>query len=350
MSLFIFFMSLSVLILIHEWGHYYVARRSGVAVEEFGIGFPPRLFARKKGETVFSINLIPLGGFVRLRGEEDPSLPGSFMGKPVSIKIAVTIAGVAMNLVLAYFLIAGGYLIGLPDFDSHFSNVTVLQVLPDSPAARVGLQLGDHLISITTPDGRIPLHDPRALRAITEQHVGQRVMLEIERGNQHLMPTVTLQPSTAQRGPLGVAVSSLTLVREPFPRNFVAAGTRLWGLTGRTLEGFAGLVKTLLGERRLSNDVVGPLGIFNIFQQMKLLGLGYLLHFWALVSLNLALINLFPLPALDGGRILFNLIEAIARRPVPLQLEARIHQVGFVLLLALLLLVSVRDVRTFLVH
>jgi regulator of sigma E protease len=361
MSILIFLISLSILILVHELGHFWIARKSGVAVEEFGLGFPPRLLAWQKKHglprittrinaengTVYSVNLIPLGGFVKLKGEENPADPKGFLAQPPLKKIAITIAGILANFVLVYLLFSLGYLVGLPDFDSRLSNVTVLQVFPNSVSQKAGLRLGDKLLSFNTQDGLIHLKNPTELRKITEKYAGKKIQILIERGKEKFwQEVVPAETRSAKTGPLGIAVSSITLVKKPLPQNFIEGGKRTFVMTGKLFVAFKNLLSQLIKEKKVSAEVAGPLGIFNIYQQMRVLGWGYLFHFWALVSLNLVIINLLPLPALDGGRLIFNLAELIRGKPISLKFETIIHQIGFVLLLLLLVLVSVRDLRS----
>lgn len=348
MSILIFFISLSVLILVHEFGHFFVARKTGVVVEEFGIGFPPKLLSRKIGETIFSINLIPLGGFVKLQGEEDPNNPTGFLSQPPLKKIAITIAGILMNFILVYFLFSFGYLIGLPDFDSKLSNVTILQVFPNSVAQKADLRLGDKLLAFNTKNSLIELKSPLEIRKITEKYTGEKIQVLVQRGENKFWKELTPGKSSSNSGPLGIAVSSITSVKKPFPSNFVEGGKRTFIMSGKILVAFKDLIKNLIMERKVTADVAGPLGIFNIFQQMKLLGWGYLFHFWAIISFNLVIINLLPLPALDGGRILFNLLELIRGKPISLKIETVIHQIGFLLLLLLFIMVSIKDLRVIL--
>ncbi|MEK7673835.1 MAG: M50 family metallopeptidase [Patescibacteria group bacterium] len=349
MSILIFFISLGILILVHELGHFWVARKSGVIVEEFGLGFPPRIFSRKKGDTLYSINLIPLGGFVKLAGEEDPENPKGFLAQPPLKKIAITLAGVVANFILIYFLFSLGYLIGLPDFDSKLSNVTVLQVMSNSPAEKADLRLGDKLLALRSGDDLIQLQNPTELRKIAEKYAGKKAQILIQRGEEKLWKEILLEKTDSpQKGPLGVVISSIVAVKKPFPVNFIEGGKRTFSFSKKILVAFKDLFKQLITERKVTTEVAGPLGIFNIYQQMRLLGWGYLFHFWAIISFNLVIINLLPLPALDGGRIIFNIIELIRGKPISLKFETMIHQIGFVLLLLLLVIISIKDLRVIL--
>ena len=348
LNIILFLVSLSILVLVHEYGHFYVAKKAGVPVEEFGIGFPPRAFSWEKGGTLYSINWVPLGGFVKLRGEENPDDKQGFLGQKPSKKMAIAVAGVVMNLFFAYLLISFGYLIGVPDSDASYSNVTILQVLPGSVAERNGLQMGDRILSFKTKDGIVEVKDPRELRDITEKYAGQYIDVRVQRGNSYfwknIRPEVTRDP---QKGPLGVMISSVTLVKKSFPSNFFYGAKRMWTISGKIFDGLKNMLVGLLTRTKTeeAGTVMGPIGIFNIFQQMRVLGIAYLFHFWALISLNLAFLNLLPLPALDGGRIAFNIIELLRGKPVPLQYEVMVHTVGFGLLLLLLLFVSIKDVK-----
>lgn len=346
MTILIFLVSLSLLVFVHELGHFGVAKRAGVPVEEFGLGFPPALFKWRRGGTVYSINFLLFGGFVKLAGEADPNIPNGFLAQPASKKILISLAGVLMNLVLAYFLFSFGYLIGLPEFDGSLSNVTILRVLPGSPAAASDLRLGDRLLALKDQTGAvIQLKQPQAVRGWLQRYAGQPIELLVQRGSEQFWRSITPQAAERpDRGPLGIYIGSVVLARQPFPLNFVAGWQRTVDVTKKITLAFAEFIVNLFRRQASVAEVIGPLGIFDVYQQMRTLGLGYLFHFWALISLNLVILNLLPLPALDGWRVLTYSYEGLSRRQLPRRFELISNQFGFILLLLLLVLVTIKDI------
>ena len=206
--------------------------------------------------------------------------------------------------------------------------------MSNSPAEKADLRLGDKLLALRSGDDLIQLQNPTELRKIAEKYAGKKAQILIQRGEEKLWKEILLEKTDSpQKGPLGVVISSIVAVKKPFPVNFIEGGKRTFSFSKKILVAFKDLFKQLITERKVTTEVAGPLGIFNIYQQMRLLGWGYLFHFWAIISFNLVIINLLPLPALDGGRIIFNIIELIRGKPISLKFETMIHQIGFVLLL-----------------
>jgi regulator of sigma E protease len=346
MIIIIFLVSLSVLVLVHEFGHFFVAKRVGVQVEEFGLGFPPSLYRWRRGITVYSLNLLLFGGFVKLTGEDNPDIPNGFLAQPAIKKIVISLAGILLNLFLAYFLFSFGYLVGLPEFDASLSNVTILRVLPNSPAAASGLQLGDQLLALKDQSGKIvQFQQPTTVKNLLGQYAGQKIELLIQRGHEKFWRSVTPQSVDRQdRGPLGIYIGSVVLVRHSFPSNFIAGLKRTLIVTQKITLAFLEFIVNLFRRQASVTEVVGPLGIFDVYQQMRTLGFGYLFHFWGLISLNLAILNLLPLPALDGWRVLTYSYEGLRRRPLSRRFELITNQVGFILLILLLLIVTIKDI------
>jgi regulator of sigma E protease len=334
---FIFVVILAVLILVHECGHFLAAKACGMRVDEFGIGFPPRMTGVKKWGTFFSINWIPLGGFVKIAGEDgggDDGNGGSphdtFWSKPIWQRIFVLTAGVAMNFLLGWLLLSVVYTVGTPQ------RVIVSDVAQNSPAIAAGFEPGDLLKGFATPESFIDY---------VNQHKGQETSFVIVRGGQEKTIVATpRQNPPAGQGSLGVALAGGG-----------AAGESLWRAMGDALVSAGkmfGMIYIMLfkiigqafGGYNVLQNVSGPVGIFQATSDAAGIGFAYLLNLIALISINLAALNIFPFPALDGGRIVFLLIEKIFRAPVNVKVQEIVNTIGFVLLIALLVFVSFKDV------
>lgn len=350
LTVILFVAVLAALVLIHEFGHFAAARLFGIEVEEFGIGFPPRAFSVKKGDTVWSINWIPLGGFVKIRGEDDPSKtgPGSFAAKPAYVRAAVIAAGVFMNLVLASALFAVGFGVGVPqavdglptDARLRDPRVQVAEVLPASAAERAGFRPGDVIVSI---DGK-GFRKIDDIQAYVDAAPAQ-IDVVLKRGSDMLDEklTPTLDAASGKKL-MGVALVESAVVSFPWPsaawHGIAAAGFYVKEI----FLSFADLIKGLFVGRKADVEFSGPIGIAVLTGQAARLGFIYLLQFAALLSVNLAVINVLPIPALDGGRLLFIAIEKFRGRAVRPVVEAVIHRTAFFLLLGLVLIVTVHDI------
>lgn len=331
---------ISLLVFVHEFGHFLVAKRFGVRVEEFGFGFPPRLMVLGHwGETVFSLNAIPLGGFVRLTGEDDPSLLGSFARQGPGSRALILVAGATMNFVLAFFLFGLAAFLGEPVPDT--TAVRVTNVEPGSPAAEARLQVEDLILSI---DGR-EVFDSTTLVRYTQERLGQEVTLIVLRGDQELTFILTPRPDPPPgEGPMGISietmVTSTRLESHPLweavpigvQRTFVAAAAIVRGVI-------------LMVQGLIAPEVSGPIGIAQITGEVAQLGLSFLLQFTAFLSVNLALLNLLPFPGLDGGRLAFVVVEVLrGGKRVDPQREGLIHFIGMAILVGLILVVSYFDI------
>jgi len=366
----IFFLLLGILILAHEFGHYIVAVRNGIKAEEFGFGFPPRLLGVvrddetgkrklffgdadvKSSHTIWSVNWIPFGGFVRMKGEDDngSSDSDSFASKSVGTRIAVLSAGVVMNILLAWILISFLYFSGLPQSVTEENrnivediSVQILSVAADSPAEAMGLRPGDGILSI---DG-VSIADLDAVKRIIDDRLGTEIAVVVSRGGSEvsLLGTPRVEP-TENEGALGISFAETGMVRYPWYEAPFRGLLTTWSVTLSVLSALVALLGGLFSGAG-GGDVMGPIGIVYVTRWMSELGTVYLLQFAATLSINLAIFNILPIPALDGGRILFVLIEKIKGVPVRETIEQRFHQVGFFLLLVLLLFVTVRDFSNF---
>ena len=350
MSIIIFIVVLAVLVLVHEFGHFWVAKKSGMKVDEFGFGFPPRLFGIKRGETLYSVNLLPLGGFVKIVGEnnEEGEDPRSFINKPFFARFATLFAGVFMNFVLAGFLLAIGFVIGLPTVVpegqevprfAHISNpsVSILLVNPESPAAEAGLKEGD---SIKAVDGQ-EVNTVEQLITHVNSKPGQNVTLDITRGNEALSLDVYSRPNPPEgSGPIGISLGNVGKITYPWWYSPIVGFQSAWRITVLTVQSFGQLIFRGEGLESLG----GPVKIAAMTGQVTKLGIEYLIQFAAFLSINLAVLNIVPFPALDGGRILFLFIEKIRGKKNNPQIEQWANVIGFALLITLIIWITVRDV------
>jgi len=371
-TILLFIVLLAVLILVHEAGHFFAARRFGMRVEEFGIGFPPRLWAKKKGETIWSINAIPLGGFVRIAGEDGESTPsaagevieeetvavavargdgeeevvvereqffltnqkssGSFFSdKPIWQRTIVLCAGVFMNFVLGWLLFSIVFAFGV---SSNF--LIVSGVSEGSPAQTAGIVDGDFIQNFS---------DTQTFVDFVNEHRGQEITLSIEHEGVAQSISVTPRSQSPQgEGALGVGVIESGVERAPI-------GRAIWDGLVHTAQVFSfifvmlfRLIVDIFGGGHLIQSVSGPVGIFQATGRFAGLGFMYFLNFAALISVNLAALNIFPFPALDGGRIMFLLIERIKGSAVSVKTQQIVNAAGFFLLIAFVIYVTVQDV------
>ena len=355
-SILAFFVVLSVLVLVHELGHFLLAKKAGVKVEEFGFGLPPRLAGIKRGETVYSLNWIPFGGFVKLYGEdlEDYGKNGqnqgrAFWAKPISARAGIVVAGVVFNFLLALLAFTAVYsYAGIPE---ETQRLTVLGVLPDSPASESGIQGGDLLLSV---DG-INLTGMQSGEDVVEtfsQAVagkkGTEISLKVQRDESELTYTVTPRVDYPQdQGPLGVAITNVEMVKYPWwqmPFRAVPQGLKeAFGWTGLIIASLGKMLADLFGQGVVPKDLAGPIGIFQITSQVARTGVVNLIQFMGVLSVNLAIFNILPFPALDGGRIIFLVYELVTRkRPKP-ELERKVNSVGLAFLIGLIALITVND-------
>ncbi|HPD45012.1 MAG TPA: M50 family metallopeptidase [Candidatus Woesebacteria bacterium] len=344
MDLLIFLIALSVLVLVHELGHYFFAVRSGVKVEEFGLGLPPRIISRKIGQTVFSLNWLPIGGFCKLYGEEEEGKgKKAFNNKTPWQKFWVVIGGVLMNLLLAGIIFSGVYLIiGGP---KETNRVKILAVVPNSPAAVAGLQEGDWIKAINNEI----IEKPAELIDLTEKIKGKKAELIIEREGMEkkVDVEVRVQPPEGE-GAMGVAISNIEMQKIRWYEFYRGIGygfeeAYYWG---KIIVGGVVRVVSDLFHGETPKDMAGPIGMYEATSIIKRnQGILAVIHFFGVVSVNLAVVNILPFPALDGGRIIFVLYEMITKRKPNKELEIAINSIGMWLLLLLIFVVTVGDIK-----
>lgn len=366
-SVIVFILILGVLVLVHELGHFLLARIFKVGVDEFGVGFPPRIMARKKGDTWYSLNWIPIGGFVKIRGvvggdqmdtpigDDDSTITQTssddFGSRPIWQRFAILFGGIFMNIVLTAVLLAVGFMIGMPSQlgdvpeSARVSDrsVAVIDVQSDAPVIDAGILPGDKIRSIDASSIE-SVDDVRS--ALEQVAIGDNVLVHLQRADDELELEITTMelPDTHTTG-LGLVLTETGTVQLPW-HIALWYGARQTGymLQSIFMSLFEIISGVFTGNQSAVVGVAGPLGIASITHQATQLGFIYVLQFAAILSINLAVFNLFPFPALDGGRILFLAVEAIMRRPINKRIEALIHNLGFILLLLFVVAVTIHDV------
>lgn len=361
------------LVVVHELGHFIAARRNGVEVEEFGIGFPPKIWKKRihssKGDYDFTINALPLGGFVRLKGENDADkTPGSFGAASLGAKVKIMVAGVVMNLVTAFAMLTLLALVGMPklienqytvasDTKVIHQEILVGYVEPDSPASRAGLQLRDRLISLSAGGRTVELTVEENIRDLTKSFAGQDVTITTERGGGRQDLTARLRTheevdssksTNDPKGYLGIANTTLGIQRSTWSAPIVATGL-IKQFTELTFKGLGSAISNLFrgNTGAASEQVAGPVGIFVLLKDGSLLGYQFTLMIIAVISLTLAIMNILPIPALDGGRLFVTLLFRALRRPLRQRTEELIHGTGFMVLIALFILITIVDIKRF---
>lgn len=355
-TLIIFLLVLSLLVFVHEFGHFLTAKKTGMKVEEFGFGFPPRFWGLKRGDTIYSINWIPFGGFVKIKGEsgDHKDESDSFASKKVWQRFLVLFAGVAMNFLLAAILLSVGFMFGLPSIvddtlpknaritDSTFMIMTVLN---ESPAARSGIKLGETIVSI---NGRIFESSQEARDFIGQESAsGIEVVIKEEDGSFRTHSLVSEQLKGLDITGVGLAFERTGFVSYPFFSSVWQGVRATVELTFVVIAAFVMIIGNLITGQGVGADLSGPVGIAVMTGQVVSQGFIHLLQFTALLSINLAVINVLPFPALDGGRLLFLVIEKLRGRNVNVKFEMAVHNFGFILLMVLVILVTYRDFVNF---
>ncbi|MFA9262500.1 MAG: RIP metalloprotease RseP [Undibacterium sp.] len=369
LTILIFILVLGVLVFVHELGHFAVARFHGIKADEFGFGFPPRICGVVKDDvtgkyrfvrgnaavesenTVYSLNWIPLGGFVKIKGEDRQHATGedSFASRSAWTRVKVLGAGVVMNFLLAWVLFSIVLMLGFPeqiDPDNRSrhtgpTNVQILQVQPGTPADEIGLKAGDVLLRL---DGQ-PVTALDFVSGYIREHRGKGIQIDVRRGQSELALMGTPRMSAPEgEGALGISFSETAIVKYPWYQAIRLGFEQTYVKTAEILGALGGMVASLFTGAKTEVDIAGPVGIVTLTKEMSDLGLAYLLYFAAILSINLGIINILPIPALDGGRILFVLIEKIKGSPVSTTVEGYVHQVGFILLILLMVFVTLNDI------
>lgn len=357
MNVILFLIVLFVLIMAHELGHFVTAKWAKMKVEEFAIGFPPRIFSWRKKETIFSLNLLPIGGYVKILGENgdeevsESDKARSFSSRPRYQQAIVLVAGVTMNVLIAWLIFFAVAVIGQPivaDEGDTNADLTVVSVLEGSPAAEAEIPLGAVMLSASTNGEEKELRLPTDLSEFTSKHQDKEITLTYShKGDTQsvsLTPKSNVDVNNPERVIIGLSTAPVKTVRQSPSEAVVKATTQ----TGEVLTAITVGVFSLIGSIfTLSTDlsqVAGPVGIAGLVGEAAEFGIVSLLLFTAMISLNLAVINLLPIPALDGGRLLFVIIEAVTRKSINPIWMGRVNLVGFSLLIMLMVAVTFNDI------
>ncbi len=345
MAIILIIVGLSLLVLVHELGHFFVARKCGIKVEEFGIGFPPRIFKKKRGETEWSINSIPFGGFVKLYGEqgleEGKDKERSFIHQSFSKKITVILAGVTVNAGVGWLLLCMVAIIGAPH------HVIISGIAPESPAAIAGVKANDVILSIQSElERKENPENVEAVIGVVEKSVTKKITVEVMRGKESQLFTLVgrINPPEGE-GSLGVQLADVGIPQQGLWGGIKEGTRETISAFGMIIKGFGTFFAGLVGQGQGLKNVSGPIGIIGFAYSATQLGFVYFMNLIALISLNLTVLNLIPFPALDGGRALVLIIEKIKGNQLSLKTQTIINGIGFGILILLMVVVSVHDIR-----
>lgn len=375
-TIILFLLILGVIVFVHELGHFMMAKLYGVKVEEFALGFPPRIFSFKKGETEYSLNAVPLGGYCKIVGEdgEDKDNPRSFGSKSIGKRFLILSAGVIMNFALAFVIFSAIFMAGFPQNVTNESlsiiksensqgsseankviqmegaksvrdvKIQISEVKKDTPADEAGLEAGDTIVKA----GEKEIKSIEDLQGYTEENLGEPVVLSIVRGKENITKEITPRVEYPDgEGAMGVSLVKTAVVSYA-PLEAIRKGYEYTvHLTIFIIMAFATIIWGLVTTGKTAADVSGPIGIAVMTQQAASMGFITVLNFTALISVNLAIINALPFPALDGGRLLFLMVEKIKGSPINQRWEAKANNVGFALLMLLMLVVTFKDIAKF---
>jgi len=363
MTIIIFLLVLALLIFVHELGHFIAAKWSGVRVDEFAIGFPPEIYSWKRGETKYAINLIPFGGYVKIFGEKpedgDENLPDasrSFVNALKYKQALILVAGVFFNFLLAWLFFTISFLAGVPattdqSLDKYVGEqkVMILSVEDKSPAKLSGLETGDLILAMKSGTKTMATTTVDNVVAFVRDSQSP-IVITYSRANKILMatatPVTTVSGANKQKA-LGISLTEAAILQLPIHLAVWQGLVTTYNTTVLTVVSLARLIGSAFVGQADFSQISGPIGIVNMVGAAKAIGISYLLGFIAMISVNLAVINLIPFPALDGGRLLFVLIEAIIRRPIKVKVANILNAVGFALLIALMIYISIKDVIKF---
>jgi regulator of sigma E protease len=345
MTVIIFILVLLVTVLVHEWGHFFAARKSGMLVEEFGFGIPPRIASWKKGATRYSLNALPIGGFVKIAGENglDESIPASqqYDTKPWYLKAFVLVAGVVCNILLALLLFTIAYTVGMPAVTEN-GTPTVVSIAPNAPAEEAGIRVGDTITNLSIGSANAAAFTTDTIREAIQSSKEPVVLSFVHAGTEK---TVVLEPKDeggVRR--IGIAIERIGVVKQPLGTALKSAGQHVLQLVVSIFLTLTQLIGGIFTHTSSTASLIGPVGLAREVGSAATIGFTYLLAFTAAISVNLAVLNILPFPALDGGRLLVVILEAIFRRRFSTKIIGLIHAAGFIVLIGLMLFLTVKDI------
>ena len=357
----LFLIILLVLVIVHEFGHFIVAKWVNMRVDEFAFGFPPRIFAKKVGETTYAVNSIPLGGYVSIwgeNGEPDDAAkhhPRAFGNRPKWAQLAVLVAGVTMNMLLAWIIFIGisyGEVQMSTSDDTYGARVKNAELLvvdasPESPAYKAGIVPGSMLVSIQSHGVTAHLTTATSLISFIGEHSNDSFIVTYRRADGIVASTTiaAVYGIVPDKKAIGVSVDAVGTVHTTLLEAVKIGSQRTYDMTAMTLDGLTSLASSLVGGKSVLASLSGPIGIAKIVGTTSEYGLRAILTLVAVLSINLAVFNILPLPALDGGRMVVVIIEAISRRKVPHKYYAWVNILGFFALMTLLVVVTINDIR-----
>lgn len=364
-ALFLFLFILLILVIVHEFGHFIVAKLVNMRVDEFAFGFPPRLYAKKKGETTYAINALPLGGYVSIWGEngsdEDnaeggaKNHPRAFSNRPWWAQLLVLVAGVTMNMLLALVIfIAISYgKIQMSVADTTYGHLVkntslmVIDAAPESPAYKAGIVPGSTLLKVKSVGVTTNLTTPESLISFVGAHQNDAITISYQKPSGEVAETTvsSVYGIIPDKKAIGISVERVGTLETTLPQAFKIGALRTYEMTIMTLDGLTSLVSSAFKGESVIESLSGPIGIAKIVGQTSDYGYRAVLTLVAVLSINLAIFNILPLPALDGGRMVVVMIETIIRKRIPFKYYSWANIAGFSLLMLLLVIVTVHDIR-----
>jgi regulator of sigma E protease len=365
MTVILFIIVLVLLILTHEFGHFIAAKATGMRVDEFGIGLPPKAwgFKPKKSETEYTLNWLPFGGFVRIWGEDMDEESAADTGKDDGRQFgkrskwaqAITlVAGVTANIIVAWLLLSIGFMSGLPmSVESapesarvEDAGLTIISVLEDSPADRSGIMPGDVIVALTTNTHALQnIAFTSDVSDFIAAHGDEEITMLYKRHDEHGSLVVVPEKGIVEGRPaVGISMDMIGTVKLSFFSALWEGVKATWGLLAMVAVGFWHLITDIFSGAADLSSVAGPVGIAGMFGNATEFGVAYVLYFVAFISANLAVLNLLPFPALDGGRLLFVLIEKIKGSVINPKIAGALNSIGFAALMLLILVVTWQDV------
>ena len=352
-SLIIAFFSIIILAVLHELGHFLIAKKCGVKIEEFGIGYPPRIFGKKFGETLYSLNLLPFGAFVKMEGEDkniDSST--SFSKQSILNRVLITSGGVMSFWLIAIIIFSIVFSLGtsvMIDDNAKVNpdnvDVRIVQVVKSSPADNAGIKSGDIIKSMSYNNEYIYPSKVRDVQSFTLNHAGEDIGIIVDRKGEKIQFPVNVRLSYPKNeGAIGVALVRTAIEQYPWYSSIYYGIIRTWNATVMVLEGYGMMIVNLFHRTAVAGGLVGPIGVFQMIAQSETFGIAYFLSFLAMISINLAVFNSLPIPLVDGGRVLFLMIEWMRKKPISEKIQEKIDSIAFAFLGGLIIWVMVRDI------